>query len=698
MKIGIVGGTRDQISLPFDAQRAINLYPVFDKEGKEVAAMAGTPGLILFGSLGADAVRGEFASATGRGFACSGTGFYEIDSSGGKTLRGTMLTSAGVVYMEENSAEIGICDGQYLYVMDFATNTFSQVVGGQSYVTNGDFSVGTGWTLGTGWSITGGTAKALDATSDMSQTAPLTLVSGKNYILTYTISGVSYVTNGNFDTNSDWTLGGGWSISSGKAIAAGATSNDISQTTPETIVSGQEYIVTITVTRTAGNLTMTLGGGAAGATINTNGTFTQTLTAGATQIFNINATSFTGTVDNISITITPTGDLTPKVGGTNGIKRTNSGTYTETIVAASTQDVIFSGANFTGKIDNVTLVDEAFGLPTSVGSLTYSDSFFIVNKTDTGRFYKSAPNQGRVWDALDFANAESSPDSLLRPIAAVGQVFMMGKFTGEIWTNTGASSFPFQKVAGGKMNMGILAPATALELDNTMFWVGRNKDGYGGVFRANGFIPQKISDESIDKKIKSCPNPENLRSYSYEGKDGHLFYVITGGGLATTLVYDLNTKFWHERAYMNSQGVFEQHRAQCHMSLFNLALVGDRENGNIYIMDSDTYMDNGEPLIAERIYTHLSDESKRIRYNSLVIGAEPGVGLQSGQGSDPAIELQLSTDGAKTWSDTFREPLGRVGEYKNKAQFRRLGVAEMMTFKIRISDPVKRYITGSYLQ
>lgn len=697
MKIGIVGSTRDQVSLPFDAQRAINLYPVFDKEGKEIAAMAGTPGYYIFTSLGSDPVREEFASATGRAFAVAGTSFYEIDSAGTKTLRGTLLTSAGKVYIEENASEIGIVDGQYMYVMDFATNTFAQVVGGRSYVTNGDFAVGTGWTLGTGWSITGGSAKAIDATADMSQTSPVTLVVGQSYILTYTLSGVSYVTNGDFSVGTGWTLGADWSIASGKAIATPATNTDISQTTPETIVSGQDYLVTISVTRTGGSFVMSLGGGAAGAAINSNGTFTQTLTAGATQIFLINATAFKGTVDSISITITPTGDLIPKIGGTDGIKRINSGTYVETIIAGATQDVIFSGASFTGKIDNVTIVDQSFGLPSSVGTLTYSDSFFIVNKNGTGRLYKSAPNQGRVWDALDFANAESSPDNLLRPIAAVGQLFNMGKFTGEIWTNTGASSFPFQKVAGGKINMGILAPATARELDNTLFWVGRNTDGYGGVYRASGFIPLKISDESIDAKIKAATDPENLRSYSYEGKDGHLFYVVTGGGLATTLVYDLNTKMWHERAYMNSQGALELHRPQCHMSIFSKALVGDRLNGNIYILDSSTYTDNGDPLPAIRIYTHLSDESKRIRYNSLVIGAESGVGLQSGQGSDPVIEMQLSTDGAKTWSDTYREPLGKTGEYKNKAQFRRLGVAEIMTFKVQIVDPVKRYITGSYL-
>jgi hypothetical protein len=42
--------------------------------------------------------------------------------------------------------------------------------------------------------------------------------------------------------------------------------------------------------------------------------------------------------------------------------------------------------------------------------------------------------------------------------------------------------------------------------------------------------------------------------------------------------------------------------------------------------------------------------------------------------------------------------MGAVGQYQKKVEFRRLGVAEQLTFKIRISDPVKVAIIGSYLR
>ena len=74
MKIGIVGPTADARSLPFDAQRTINLYPVKDKAGKEVSALYGTPGLVSFATFGAGPIRGCLASDDGNAYFVSEIG------------------------------------------------------------------------------------------------------------------------------------------------------------------------------------------------------------------------------------------------------------------------------------------------------------------------------------------------------------------------------------------------------------------------------------------------------------------------------------------------------------------------------------------------------------------------------------------------------------------------------------------------
>ena len=465
MRIGLVGPSYEQRSLPFDAQRTINFFPIIDEKGRDPSALYSTAGLELFATAGAGPVRGGFKSGNGRVFFVSGTNLYEVDSAGSVTGRGSLLGSSGAVTMAEGTTQLAICDGDKLYSFTYSTDTFA-------------------------------------------------------------------------------------------------------------IVSDPD-------------------------------------------------------------------------------------------------------------------------LPSSVGYVTNIDGYFIVNENNTGRFYISTINDVTAWDALDFATAESSPDTLIAPVNGIGQLWLFGEVTTEIWTNTGASVFPFTRISGAVMQAGILAKNSALELDNTVFWLGQDRFGDGIVYRASGFSPRRISTDPIEKRIREATDAENIRGWSYQ-EEGHVFFVLTGGGLETSLVYDLSTQQWHERAYLNDDGMFEQHLGACHVFAFGKHLVGSRIDGKIYDMSLNYNDDDGEEIARERVYTHIFDESRRIRYNMLEVGIETGVGTVAGD--NPKISLQLSRDGARTWSDWITANIGKIGEYQTKVRFRRLGVAEQMTFKVRCTDKVKTVITGSYLK
>lgn len=358
-------------------------------------------------------------------------------------------------------------------------------------------------------------------------------------------------------------------------------------------------------------------------------------------------------------------------------------------IADGTSLYIFTYA--TGAFAKVTDVD----LP-SCGTVTFIDGYFVVNKNSSGQFNISSLNDGTTWAALDFATAESSPDELLRALNAVGQLWLFGSKTTEIWSNTGASPFPFERISGGKMEVGILAAHTAVPVDGTVFWVGRDSYGANVVYRANGFTPVPISTSPINILLQAATTPSTLRAWTYQ-EDGHTFYLITGGGMATTLVYDISTRLWHERAYLNAAGTFEQDLAACGMYAFNKILVGSRLNGKVYTQALNIYSDDGSAIASERTYTHISDENQRQRFSQLEIEMETGVGNQSAPGVDPQITLWISKDRGRTFSGGYTTSFGAVGKYQQRAVFRRLGIMFDATFKIRISDPVKRALIGSYL-
>lgn len=342
----------------------------------------------------------------------------------------------------------------------------------------------------------------------------------------------------------------------------------------------------------------------------------------------------------------------------------------------------------------IQILDADFPFPCGYGD--FNGGYFMVPQSGTGKFYISDLYNGLSWQPLNFATAESTPDNLQSIITVQGQSWLGGTGSFEVWTNTGSSRFPFELISGAVIDVGLAGAACAQAIDNTILFIGQNEDGGLIVYRATGFTPQRISTEPIELLLGKVADRSTLRTWKYQ-QEGHVFFVITGGGMETTLVYDLTTQLWHERAYLNAQGFYETHRGIACCFAFGKTLIIDRVNGNIYRMALDIYSDNGDALASDRIFTHISDENTYTNYGRLTVDLETGVGTQTGQGFNPQIMLSMSNDGGRTYGINQMKSFGRVGQYLSRVIFSRLGIARVRTFRVRITDPVKRSILALYL-
>lgn len=113
-------------------------------------------------------------------------------------------------------------------------------------------------------------------------------------------SELEYSTNGTFVGDTGWTKGTGWTIAAGVATATGAISTALEQPAGITIIQGKSYLVKYTVTRSAGSVTPSLGG-TAGTARSASGTYSEEIIAGSTQTISFGTSGFTGTLDNISV-------------------------------------------------------------------------------------------------------------------------------------------------------------------------------------------------------------------------------------------------------------------------------------------------------------------------------------------------------------------------------------------------------------
>lgn len=132
--------------------------------------------------------------------------------------------------------------------------------------------------------------------------------------LNFTTQEADIVTNGAFASDTGWTKNS-WTIAAGVADSASAQSTTMSQTPITAFEEGVKYEVVFTVTQSAGSVLISIGG-TDGTARSTGATFTETIVAGAGQLIEVKASSFTGTVDNITIkkTLIPTGEQSISLG------------------------------------------------------------------------------------------------------------------------------------------------------------------------------------------------------------------------------------------------------------------------------------------------------------------------------------------------------------------------------------------------
>lgn len=340
------------------------------------------------------------------------------------------------------------------------------------------------------------------------------------------------------------------------------------------------------------------------------------------------------------------------------------------------------------------IIDSDFPVASYV---TYQDGYFITNEVGTQNLWISALNDGMSWDPLDFTTVESSPDNLTAVFSDKGNLYAIGNRSIEIYQNTGAAAFPFQRIPGAIIQTGCEAPFTVQKFGGSIAWLGTDEQGQGVVWMLNGYSPQRISTAAIERKIASIVNFSASYAFVYHER-GHLFYCLQIPGLDTTLCYDAQTQQWHERMYKNATtNSMELMRASCFMFFNKINLVGSRTDGKIYKMSLDILDDDGDELVWIRVSPHQQDEKRLLSYASFELDVETGVGLNTGQGSDPQIMLRYSDDGGNTWSSELWRSPGKMGQYRNRALWRQLGQARDRVFWVSGSDPVFSQINAAFI-
>jgi hypothetical protein len=360
-----------------------------------------------------------------------------------------------------------------------------------------------------------------------------------------------------------------------------------------------------------------------------------------------------------TITVTGASTFTYVMGSDPGSSASPAGSYTIANQFARIADPDFPGADTVG----------------------FLNQRFVFTEPGTGRFWCTALLDGSSIDALDFATAEFAPDNNVRVMPDAGQLYLFGAKTTEIWGDSGAADFPFAKVGGGAVEWGLEARWSLAKYMNSMAFLGRNRLGQVQICLMAGASVQPIS-APIEDEISSYGDCSNATGFAYM-VNGHPFYQINFPSVGKSWLYDGQSKSWSS---LESFGGL--HRVQGVVQLLGSIYGADYQNGKLYKIEPDEYTDDGQPIAREFISRHQSAGDYTF-LPELWLEMETGVGLQSGQGKDPQVMMQISRDGGKTWGNELWRSFGKVGQYLARARWLRLGRARDWLFKFRVTDPVK---------
>ena len=701
MDFGFVGPSYEAPSIYQDAQECINFRPEIDplkQPGQRgVVALYPTPGLTSKVLLSAkQQVRGMRTVSGGQYMvAVCGPYVYVLNASLVPTIVGQLNSITGQVGITDNGLNVYIVDGAYRYtwrISNPSAATFKGTISGTTLTVTqlGSGTISTNQQLfglgvpnetvivsgsGTTWTLS--KSATVSTEIDMNSAAIAGYVTASIAGTTLTVTAISAgatiypgqtVTGSGVTNNTMINALGSGTVLSG-AIAAGGTGYTVND---EITVQGGVYgsnPATFTVTTVSGGVVT-------GINLTYAGSYTSLPT---------NPVSTTTNSSGVGLTLNLT--FGTGSGGTGNYVISNSQTVSSRTMYLLNFSVIPSS-------------DGAFTGGTTVHVL---DNYFIYNHPDTQQW--AASNiLSPITYGLSYASKFTGPDDLVAVIADHGQAYLLGEQTSEVWSDVGSFPFPFQRIPGSSSQHGIAAPYSLSRIGNSFAYLSRNNRGQSEIVMMNGYFPERISTHAVENTLVN-KYVEDAVAYTYQ-LEGHECYVISFPTIDLTWVYDISSGMWHKWLWNDNNNVYHRHRSNCGALFQDLVLVGDWENGQIYQLDPQNFTDNGQRIRRLRRAPHIVTDLQRQYFEELQIQFQPGVGLNGNPtplnegvvGSDPQAMLRWSNDGGSTWSNEHWVTIGKIGKYKNRAIWRRLGWSRDKVFEVVITDPVFPAIISANLK
>lgn len=337
----------------------------------------------------------------------------------------------------------------------------------------------------------------------------------------------------------------------------------------------------------------------------------------------------------------------------------------------------------------------------------YVDTFFVLNVPGTNQWYVSLSNvtlsnltgttspdtTAAAFDPLDIAAKTGNPDPIQAVIVMHREPWVIGTETSEVWYDAGNPNFSFQAIPGVFIEHGCCAKYSLAKQDLSVYWLSQDRQGNAIVLMGNQYAAKRISTHAIEQVIQDYAVISDAIGLTYQ-QLGHTYYVLTFPTADATWVYDVAEGLWHERVWLDANGIEHRIRPNTVAACYGTIVAADWETGALYRWDKDAYTDNGQPIICRRGFPIEQMFNRRVEYSRLIIDMDAGEVETTLAADEPKISLRYSDDRGKNWGNPVVTGIGATGDYGRSILFSQLGQARNRVFELFWTLPALAALNG----
>jgi len=294
-------------------------------------------------------------------------------------------------------------------------------------------------------------------------------------------------------------------------------------------------------------------------------------------------------------------------------------------------------------------------LPSVADGFVMNGRAFYQRKDDD-EWWFSEIGDFRSIDGLAFATAESKSDRTVRSLTVGPQAMFWGQESMEFWQGSDNPDAPL--AFSGKYDIGCLAADSVLNIDGVVFGVGDDRR----VYVTSGSAPTPISNPTVSERLRLAGDDAADCTAFPLIRDGHVFYGLNIPGQGTWV---FSGQRWYEWASIGR----ETFRVGCGVISDGEPYLGDAENGTVWKFGENQHLDGSDRIIRE-VSAFIAPTDAPEPIHSLVLNCQPGMGALT----DPEVEACYSEDGGQTFTPWQSRTVGRQGQYRNRAVWRRQGL------------------------